>query len=181
MSQVKNLVSEVIIASAQAEYRAECAMLEATEVSDSAMAALLAACNPEPGKPASEADIEQWKAIAEEWQHAYGTASKCDALASSRAWQRMVRRIGAEKPQSAEALRKAATRAAKSSADKVNPKGNADKDAAPAQPAAPIDGKDAAHSVQAFLSSMEAHLVQLVRSGQFAKAAILVNDMAKAK
>lgn len=168
----------VIRASAQAEVNAELAYLANTEEADAALCGLIQCIAYTPGEAASEDAVADWKAIADAWTSAYAELREVDKLAAGRAWQRLVNRLGVVKPQTGEALRKQAARAATAKADKVNPAGK------PAQtdtPPAPLDGKDAAHQVAAMLSSMEAHLIAAIRAGQFSKAATIVADMAKAK
>lgn len=172
-----NESTAVITASANAEVLAENAYLEATETSDGNMAALLASIGHEAGKPATQVQIDAWKDISDFWCKAYMEArdNAIDILTAGRAWRRLVARIKAEKPQSAEAIRKQALREASKAADVANPKGK------PEDVASPVDGAKAAAIVLENLSSMEKHLIAMVRAGEFAKAAMLVNDMAKAK
>jgi len=160
--------------SAANEVAGELAYLEAVESSDAKMAEWLGAIGHEAGKPATGDQVADWAAIADAWTDHYSELRNVDKLAAGRAWQRMVNRIGAAKPQTAEAIKKAAVRAAKKAADDANPAGK------PVEVAAPTSGKAAAEIVLETLSAMEKHLIAMCRAGQFAKAATLVNEMSKA-
>jgi hypothetical protein len=168
-----NATLETIRASAIACVNAEIAHLEALESSDNAMAALLAAIGHEAGKGATDDQVAEWAAISGEWQAAYVERSGCDSLGGARAWQRLVNRIGAVKPQTVAALRKAELRAAKKSADVVNPAGAPAAQAPSTTPAAPADGEKQAvaakGNVMVECTKFEAHILAMMRAGKFAQ------------
>jgi len=140
---------------------------------------------PPAGVAATAEQIEQFSTIgslyAEAWQARIlgwnpSADKKLAGLAAAQQWLRVYKRAGIVKPQSAEAIKKQAVRAAKAEADKVNPKGAPKAD----EPASPAEGAKAAGVVLETLTNIEKHLLLALRAGQFAKAQNIVADMAKA-
>lgn len=118
----------------------------------------------------TDAAIAQWR----EYRRAFclGMAAERNIVpgSSERAWQRIVDDLGLDKPQSVEAKRKAASRAkAKPAAQPAT--GEAD-DASPMDGA----GEAAAQAVQMALSSMEAHIITLLRAGKVSMATQAIAD-----
>jgi hypothetical protein len=133
----------------------------------SAAEALEPILRPLSGLSAPEA-IAQWR----EYRRAFcmGMAAERSILpgSSERAWQRIIDDLGLDKPQSEEAKRKAAKRAADKAAEAPEADDASPKDGAGAQAAA---------RVQMELSAMEAHLISLVRAGKAEMAAQCVAEM----
>ena len=164
-----------IRALAYAEFQAFNEFDQAATDRDATLTAIVRAIDYIPGTPASADAVGEFAAVREAYAVGYMESASCDRLAAERAFQRVVVRAGIVKPQTAEAMRKQAVRDAAKSADKANPAGQ------PVSPSKAIDGTAAAKSVKLELSSIEVHLVNMLRAGKFTQAASLIAEMASAK
>jgi hypothetical protein len=119
--------------------------------------------------------VERWNHVRAAFMEGYGKVKESTDLAAERAWQRLVKALQLDKPQTPEAARKAAERAAKKAAEAPAEDGEASE----ADDASPMDGAgaQAAAKVVLELSAMEAHLIALVRAGKAELAAQCVADM----
>jgi hypothetical protein len=112
--------------------------------------------------------IAQWNEFRRAFSLGMAAERNVDPDSARRMFGRIVDFLGLDKPQSEEAKRKQAARAA---AKPTEPAGDEE---------SPVDGEAAAQAVQMALSQMEAHLVSMLRAGKFAQAAQCVADMAEA-
>ena len=166
-----NVTQAVINSLVRAEFAAQEAHDQACTDRDAMLCALVAQVAYVPGVPATEDAVADFKDIASEYQAAWIALTKCDVLSSGRQWQRVCNRAGIVKPQTKEAIKKQELRAAKSAADKVNPKG---------APVAPASGVDTAKRV-INLTADDVHLIGLLHAKKYAQAHDFIRSVIEAK
>ena len=117
----------------------------------------------------------QYRTIRAAWCKGYAEAMGCKPVTAenqwSKVWKGVEQAYGFKKPQSEEARRKAAQRAARRS--------TAAGDGEPAAPETPAKGSEAAQKVKLELSRIEAHIVSLIRRKQFGAAINCLHKMAE--
>ena len=118
--------------------------------------------------------VDDFKACRADWVAAYIEATGCEPASAGTRFAEMVRASGVVKPQSEKAAKlQAARAAAKSVVDKAMGDAGDDVKAGVAD--------KATATVKMELSSIEAHIVSLMRAGKFTLAAQAIADMATAK
>lgn len=121
----------------------------------------------------TQAAVNQWRELQRAFTLGMAEAREIDPDSARKAFNRITDYLGLAKPQTPEAARKQAQRAA---AKPAEPDGaGAEDDDSPKAGA----GAAAAASVAMELSRMEAHLIALVRAGKFEMAAECVASMAE--
>lgn len=139
----------------------------------SAAGTLLPLLTPLSGQSSPEA-IDRWAHLRAAFVAGFAAERMIDPDSASRAWTRVVDLLGLDKPQSEAARAKQAKREAERAANAPQEAGEGE--------GSPKDGAgaEAAAKVSMVLSSMEAHLIALVRGGKFEMAAECVAGMADA-
>lgn len=112
--------------------------------------------------------IAQWNEYRRAFCLGMAAERNVDPDSARRMFGRIVDFLGLDKPQSEAAKAKQAKRAA------ARPEGEEEGEDGPKDGA----GEDAAQGVKMVLSSMEAHLIAMLRAGKFSQAAQAVADMA---
>lgn len=132
-----------------------------------ALAPLLSPLSAWVGEKTPTCPVVQWAHLRAAFVQGMAAERAIMPGSAERAWQRIVDDLGLTKPQSAEAAKKAAARAAKRGDE---PEGDE----------TPLDGSGeaAASAVQMALSPFEAHIVTLLRAGKTTMAAQAIAESA---
>lgn len=135
-----------------------------------AAAALEPILRPLSGKVGDDNAVAQWRELCRGFCLGMAEAREIDEDSARRAFGRICDYLGLDKPQTQKAHDLAVKRAKEREA------------AGNAEPANPVEdtGAEAQAAVQMGLSSMEAHLIGLVRAGKYTQAAECVAAMADA-
>ena len=114
----------------------------------------------------------QYRAIRAEWARGYAETFGCKEVSAQNQWAKVWKGVesayGFKKPQTEEARRKAAQRAAQ----RATATGDG-------EPVPPAKGKQAAQKARMELSAIEAHLVSLLRRGQFKACVDVIHKLAE--
>ncbi len=120
-------------------------------------------------------DVEEFKVCRADWLTGYAEATGCEAVSAVVRFNEMMRAANVTKPQTEKAKTEVARRAAAKSATSAA----ISKATAPADTEKSASAKAAGANVKMELSSMESHIINMLRAGKFTLAAQAIAQMAE--
>lgn len=123
-------------------------------------------------------DVEEFRVCRADWLAGYADATGCEAVSAVVRFNEMMRAANVVKPQTEKAKTEVARRAAAKSATSAAIVKASDA-TAPADTEKSASAKSAGANVKMELSSIEAHIVGMLRAGKFTLAAQAIAQMAE--